>query len=337
MNTRYQIIKINLAVAGLLATSFITGAVSGCQTPSLAPQSLAALATPESAVTRTSPIDGMVQVYVPAGEFLMGSTDADIDEVMQACPYCQRAWFKDELPQHRVYLDAFWIDRTEVTNAMFARFVTETGHQTDAEKIGSGIVFQLFSRDWKMIQGANWRHPRGPNTDLNGLDNHPVVQMSGDDSEAYCAWAGRRLPTEAEWEKAARGTDGRTYPWGNQAPVGNLLNFGDRNLNGNGSDNMADDGYTFTAPVGSYPAGASPYGALDMAGNVGERVSDWYGAAYYASSPARNPTGLSSGDYHVLRGGSWSRMARYVRTAARYKYLQKNRSNGLGFRCASAP
>ena len=100
---------------------------------------------------------------------------------------------------------------------------------------------------------------------------------------------------------------------------------------------MADDGYTFTAPVGSYPDGASPYGVLDMAGNVGERVSDWYGAAYYASSPGRNPTGLSSGEYHVIWGGSWSRMARYVRAAARYKYLQKNRSNGLGFRCVSAP
>jgi formylglycine-generating enzyme required for sulfatase activity len=288
-----------------------------------------------SVSTKISTKDDMVQIYIPAGEFLMGSTNADIDEVMKTCPSCQREWFKDEMPQHKVYLDAYWIDQTEVTNAMFAQFVAETNYQTYAEKVGSGIVFQMFSRDWKMIQGANWRHPRGPNTDLNSLENHPVVQMSGNDSEAYCAWAGRRLPTEAEWEKAARGTDGRTYPWGNQAPAGNLLNFGDRNLNGNGSDNLEDDGYTFTAPVGSYPDGASPYGVLDMAGNVGERVSDWYGVDYYASSPKSNPTGLSSGEYHVLRGGSWSRMARYVRTAARYKYLQKNRSNGLGFRCAS--
>jgi eukaryotic-like serine/threonine-protein kinase len=324
-------------LAGGLVTSIIIGLVSGCQMPSSTPSSPAVSAIPGSVITRTSPKDGMVQVYVPAGEFLMGSTDADIDAVMNACLYCQRAWFKDETPQHQVYLDVFWIDRTEVTNAMFAQFVTETGYQTDAEKIGSGIVFQLFSRDWKMIQGANWRHPLGSDSDLHGLGDHPVVQMSGNDSEAYCAWAGRRLPTEAEWEKAARGTDGRTYPWGNQVPMGNLLNFGDRNLNGNGSDNTADDGYMFTAPVGSYPAGASPYGVLDMAGNVGERVSDWYGAAYYASSPARNPTGLSAGEYHVIRGGSWSRMARYVRAAARYKYLQKNRSNGLGFRCVSAP
>jgi len=338
MNTKRWNISINFVVVGLLAASFIIiGLVSGCQAPSTSAPSRAALATSGPIVTRTSSIDGMVQVYVPAGEFLMGSTEADIDAVMQACPYCQRAWFKDELPQHKVYLDAFWIDRTEVTNAMFAQFVKETGYQTDAEKIGSGIVFQLFSRDWKMIQGANWRHPRGPDTDLTGLDDHPVVQMSGNDSESYCAWAGRRLPTEAEWEKAARGTDARTYPWGNQPPAGNLLNFGDRNLNGNGSDNTVNDGYLFTAPVGSYPAGASPYGALDMAGNVGERVSDWYGADYYAGSPARNPTGLPAGEYHLLRGGSWSRMARYVRTAARYKYRQLNRSNGLGFRCVSAP
>ena len=141
----------------------------------------------------------------------MGSTNADIDEVMKACPSCQREWFKDEMPQHKVYLDAFWIDQTEVTNAMFAQFVAETNYQTDAEKIGSGIVFQLFSRDWKMIQGANWRHPRGPATDLNGLGNHPVVQMSGNDSEAYCAWAGRRLPTEAEW--------GESSTWNRRADI----------------------------------------------------------------------------------------------------------------------
>jgi len=287
--------------------------------------------------TRVAKKDGMVQVFVPAGEFRMGSTKADIDLILKECDYCLREWFDNEMPQHKVYLDAFWIDRTEVTNAMFAKFVAETGYQTDAEQIGAGIAFRLSSYDWAMTKGANWQHPQGPTTNIDGLDDHPVVQMSGNDAEAYCAWAGRRLPTEAEWEKAARGTDGRTYPWGDQSPAGNLLNFADRNLNANESDNSVNDGYRFTAPVGSYPDGASPYGAFDMAGNVWERVTDWYSDTYYAHSPERNPTGPSSGDHHILRGGSWSRMFRYVRVTSRYPYLQLNRSAGLGFRCVSAP
>lgn len=287
--------------------------------------------------TRVSEKDGMEQVYIPAGKFLMGSTKADINDVMKACSYCLRDWFQNEMPQHKVYLDAFWIDKTEVTNAMFAQFVAATDYQTDAERIGGGIVFQLSSYDWKMIQGANWRHPRGPSTDLKGLDDHPVVQMSGNDAEAYCAWAGRRLPTEAEWEKAARGTDGRIYPWGDQPPAEHLLNFADRNLSARESDHGIDDGYMFTAPVGSYPDGASPYGVLDMSGNVWERVIDWYSDTYYVDSPAHNPAGPASGTHHIIRGGSWSRMARYVRVASRYRYLQLNRSSGLGFRCVSTP
>lgn len=287
--------------------------------------------------TRVSEKDGMVQVYIPAGKFLMGSTRADIDIVMDACSDCLPEWFDHEMPQHKVYLDAFWIDQTEVTNAMFAQFAAETGYQTDAERIGAGIDFRLSTYDWAMTKGANWHHPHGPTSSIEGMENHPVVQMSGNDAEAYCAWAGRRLPTEAEWEKAARGTDGRSYPWGNEPPAGNLLNFADRNLNARESDNSVDDGYVFTAPVGSYPDGASPYGVFDMAGNVWERVIDWYGDTYYADSPARNPTGPSSGEYHLIRGGSWSRMARYVRAASRYRYRQLNRSSGLGFRCAGTP
>ncbi|HEX2993357.1 MAG TPA: SUMF1/EgtB/PvdO family nonheme iron enzyme, partial [Anaerolineales bacterium] len=164
--------------------------------------------------TRVAEKDGMVQVYIPAGKFLMGSTRADIDIVMEVCSYCLPEWFDHEMPQHKVYLDAFWIDRTEVTNAMFARFAAETGYQTDAERIGAGIDFRLSTYDWAMTKGANWRHPHGPTSSIDGMENHPVVQMSGNDAEAYCTWADRRLPTEAEWEKAARGTDGRSYPWG---------------------------------------------------------------------------------------------------------------------------
>lgn len=293
----------------------------------------APIATPTPVSARISAKDSMAQVYVPAGEFLMGSTGADIDQVMQECSYCSHDWFKDEIPQRQVYLDAFWIDKTEVTNAMFAKFVAATGYNSYAEKVGSGISFNLFSKDWKLTKGADWQHPLGPASNINGLENHPVVQVNWNDAQAYCEWAGGRLPTEAEWEKAARGTDGRTYPWGNRAVAGNLLNFADRNIDISGADKTVDDGYPFTAPVGSYLEGASHYGALDMAGNAWERVADWYSGSYYASAPTRNPTGPSSGAYRVLRGGSWSRLARYVRAASRLKYLQENRSSGISFRC----
>jgi formylglycine-generating enzyme required for sulfatase activity len=316
------------ALLGWLALLVLTGCSAAGTGAEITPA-----AGPGLGATRISAQDGMAQVYVPAGEFLMGSAEADIDQVMQACDYCSRDWFKSEVPQHQVYLDAFWIDKTEVTNAMFTRFVAATGYQSYAEKVGSGIAFNLFSKDWKLTKGADWRHPFGPASHIDGLDDHPVVQINWADAQAYCNWAGGRLPTEAEWEKAARGTDGRTYPWGNQAPAENLVNFADRNIDVGGADRTVDDGYPFSAPVGSYPAGASVYGALDMAGNVWERVADWYSDAYYASAPARNPTGPAAGDYRVLRGGSWSRLARYVRAASRLNYLQQNRSSGIGFRC----
>jgi formylglycine-generating enzyme required for sulfatase activity len=287
-------------------------------------------------ITRIAARDGMVQVYVPAGEFLMGSTREDINAILETCTHCRREWFDDEQPQRKVYLDAYWIDQTEVTNTMFAKFVAATGYRTYAEKVGAGIVLRMGTKEFRMTKGADWRHPRGPHTSIEGLENHPVVQINQNDAKAYCAWAERRLPTEAEWEKAARGTDGRIYPWGNEPPTGELLNFADRNLNGNGSDNTQDDGYEFTAPVGSYPKGASPYGALDMAGNAVERIAGYYDATYYAKSPKRNPTGPVTGTRYMIRGGSWSRMARFVRSADRYPYFELNRSSGMGFRCASS-
>ena len=303
-----------LGPLGGLATDTATATPTRTPTPTYTPTP-----TPGIGSTWTRPADGMVMVYVPEGEFTMGSNNGD----------------SDEQPVHTVYLDAYWIDQTEVTNAMFTLFVERTGYQTDAEGIGSSYVFD--GTNWNDVSGADWQHPQGPSSGLAGLNDHPVVHVSWNDAEAYCGWAGVRLPSEAEWEKAARGIDGRTYPWGNQSLAGNLLNFADINLNVDWADRNVDDGYQFTAPVGSYPAGASPYGALDMAGNVWEWVEDWYGETYYSQSPESNPTGPASGQYRVLRGGSWVSYGVDLRSAYRYWGGPDLRNYVIGFRCVLSP
>ncbi len=277
--------------------------------------------------------DGMVMFYVPAGEFTMGSVDADSEAD------------SNEKPQHKVYLGAFWIDRTEVTNAMFGRFVSATSYQTDAEKRGRSWVYNLSTKKWEETNGANWRHPRGPATDLSGLDSHPVVHVSWNDAVAYCRLAGRRLPTEAEWEKAARGMDSRKYPWGSQGVAGNLLNFADRNLDMYYADKNVDDGYRFTAPVGSYPAGASLYGALDMAGNVWEWMVSLWGRNEqtpefrYPYNPTDGREDISASDtvLRVLRGGSWADAQKGVRATFRDKNTPHEAVDYIGFRCARSP
>jgi eukaryotic-like serine/threonine-protein kinase len=244
--------------------------------------------------------DGVTLVYVPAGEFTMGS---DVNP--------------DEQPIHIVYLDAYWVDETEVTNKLFSSFVGATDYQTDAEKIGSSYVWH--GSNWAQINGANWRHPIGPNSDISGKEKHPVIHISWNDAVAYCKWVGRRLPSEAEWEKAARGTDGRAYPWGNNIPNDNLLNF----------NNSIDD----TTEVGKYPDGKSVYSAYDMAGNVWEWVNDWYGRTYYQNSPSSNPLGPDSSQYRVLRGGAWVVYDYLVRSAYRSMNYPTYSGNGFGFRC----
>ncbi len=317
---------VGLAALAIIGIFFAFGRGGGQPTPEViivtaTPTAQKQNTTLDIGSTMISEKDGMEMVYVPAGEFLMGSPDGEGDD--------------DEHPQHTVYLDAFWIDKTEVTNAMFAKFVESEAYQTTAEKEGCGWVYQPDKDAWDCISGADWRHPRGPDSDLSGLDSHPVVQVSWFDAKAYCEWAGKRLPTEAEWEKTARGTDGRTYPWGNEWDVRTTsrLNFADKNTNFDWSDKESDDGYQYTAPVGSYPVGASPYGALDMAGNVWEWVADWYDANYYANSPSRNPTGPESGDARVLRGGSWDNYVGFVRAANRLRRNPDLRLDNLGFRC----
>lgn len=258
----------------------------------------------------TTVVHDTPQILIPAGEFQMGDNNGN----------------QDEQPTHTVYLDAYSLDQTEVTNAQFAQFVAATGHQTTAEQNGYGWI---YTGNWQEVPDANWRFPQGPNNG-QGIDNHPVVQISWYDADAYCSWAGHRLPTEAEWEKAARGAEPRAYPWGNSFD-GRRLNFCDANCT---TEMSVDDGYAGTAPVGSYPDGASPYGVLDMAGNVFEWVADWYAPDYYANSPARNPTGPAEGQFKVLRGGAWRFSPANSLTTAREVSNPTGYNDNIGFRCA---
>jgi formylglycine-generating enzyme required for sulfatase activity len=270
--------------------------------------------------------DGAEMVLVSAGEFSMGSDGDELDRLK-----ADRNAFGDEIPRHRVYLDAFYIDKYELTNTRFQQFVQATGHRTQAERDGWSYVFT--GEKAEQVNGANWRAPRGPGSNIASLERHPVVQVSQEDAKAYCSWAGKRLPTEAEWEKAARDTDGQIYPWGNQLD-GRRANFCDTNCEYKWKDSAANDGYRYTAPVGSYEGGKSPYGAYDMVGNVWEWVADWYDASYYRNSPARNPQGPVSGDRAVLRGGGWGNGALNERASYRGRNAPAFRDGSIGLRCA---
>ena len=284
--------------------------------------------TPPAAIVGN---DGAEMVLVPAGEFSMGSDADEIDRLLPGWPNEVIKPYEPEIPRHRVSLDAFYIDKYEVTNARFQQFVQATGHRTQAEREGSGYVYT--GQEWEQVNGANWRAPRGPGSSIASLEQHPVVQVSQEDAKAYCAWAGKRLPAEAEWEKAARGTDGRIYPWGNQFD-GRRANFCDANCETTWKDNPVNDGYCYTAPVGSYEGGKSPYGAYDMAGNVWEWVADWFDASYYRNSTARNPQGPASGSLAVPRGGGWDGGEFDVRAPNRNGYVPADRRGNIGFRCA---
>ncbi len=205
---------------------------------------------------------------------------------------------EDERPRHRVWLDTFALDRYEVTTARYARFLAATGRQPPWL--------------WETV-------------DLATHGDRPVIGVDWEDAEAYCRWAGKRLPTEAEWEKAARGTDERPYPWGNQPPTPELANFA---LGARFSYSQV------LMPVSHYERGQSPYGLFQMAGNVWEWVQDWYEAAYYERSPARNPPGPEQGQLKVLRGGSWSELPKYLLTYGRFKLPPNTRNSYTGFRCA---
>jgi eukaryotic-like serine/threonine-protein kinase len=237
--------------------------------------------------------DGMVLHYVPGGSFLMGSLSGD----------------EDENPIHQVTLDPFWIDETEVTNRMYALCVADGNCRAPIDK--SSFTRPSYHEDAQYA-------------------DYPVIWISWDDAIAYCSWAERKLPSEAEWEFAARwqitGTSAEgqalTYPWGDIGPNSNLLNF---------NSDVGD-----TTQVGQYPNGKSPYGALDMAGNVWEWVGDFYDAAYYANSPSSNPLGPDSGETRALRGGSWNNFVEGVRAANRFRFLPTVQDYFIGFRCADS-
>jgi formylglycine-generating enzyme required for sulfatase activity len=230
------------------------------------------------------PTDGMVMVYVPVGKFEMGSMEGH----------------DDEQPLHIVALDGFWIDQTEVTNAQYWRCV----------KARSCTLPKWFSSP---TRDSYFTNP--------DYDDSPVIYVSWFQAEAYCKWAGARLPTEAEWEYAARGSDERVYPWGNESPDCTKVNY----------ESTEGDCRGDTTTVGSYPAGASWCGALDMAGNVWEWVADWYGD--YPSTSLTNPMGPATGDRKVLRGGSWGFPLVTIRSADRYRSRPQPGDPFTGFRC----
>ena len=236
-------------------------------------------------------------VLIPAGKFMMGCNETVDSE-----------WQDDEKPYHEVYLDAYSIDRHEVTLSDYRKCV-ESGKCKEPGSSGE----------------CNWGK--------SDRSNHPVNCVDWTQAGQYCEYAGKRLPTEAEWEKAARGTDGRKFPWGNGKVTGRKANYCDSNCTYDWKDSGQDDGYAATSPVCSFESGNSPYGLCDMAGNVWEWVSDWYGKDYYASSGRRNPSGPSSGKKRVLRGGSWLGEAGSLRASDRLRRRPVFWFNCLGFRC----
>ncbi|MEN6620589.1 MAG: SUMF1/EgtB/PvdO family nonheme iron enzyme [Smithella sp.] len=269
---------LGVGIGGVLILLIVVGVLSGWFSPKPA-----ATQAPVAMTVEVSPKDGMTMVYVPSGEFLMGSLEGTGEN--------------NEHPQHTVYLSGYWIDKTEVTNEMYAKCVADG-------------ACEYPPNNSSYTQSSYYGNPK--------YDKYPVIYVSWYQANNYCTWAERQLPTEAQWEKAARGTDGRIYPWGNVSPDVSLANY---------ESHVGD-----TTEVGSYPDGASPYGALDMTGNVWEWVKDWYGT--YPSGSVSNPTGPATVDYNILRGGSWQDLESNVRSTFRVRSIPKNASDLNGFRCS---
>ncbi len=236
-------------------------------------------------------------VYIPKDLYLIGALDSDT-----------QAWI-NEKPQHPVNLSGYWMDKTEVTNAMYAKCVL-SGACPAKKNINSLTRYPYYGNE--------------------EFDNFPVLFVSWNEANTYCTWAGRKLPTEAQWEAAARGDKGRKYPWGNNPPTCSVVNFASRIVMSGGKSSLCVGD---TSAVGKYPQGASPFGLLDMSGNVWEWVADWV-SPNYSIEPNQDPIGPIDGEKRVMRGGGFFTDAKYVRTTMRSWQLPDYTSNDVGFRCA---
>lgn len=254
--------------------------------------------------------DEKEMVLVPAGAFEMGSTEEEVEAAYQLAKQfyddVDRAWYESEKPRHWVWVNAIYMDMQKVTMGEYKVFMRETGHRDLPEWI----------------------------VNYMGSDQYPVIGVSWEDADAYCRWAGKRLPTEAQWEKAARGIDGRRFPWGLQPVDGKRANYCDANCDSPWKDNSQNDGHRYLSPVEAYELGKSFYGIDDLAGNVWEWVQDWYDGDYYRNSPERNPVNEKEGQYRVVRGGSWNSDASFLRASFRGWRDPDNRTDFVGFRCA---
>ena len=240
--------------------------------------------------------------YVSAGWFTMGSADSTAEE--------------HESPEHNVYLDSFYISKYEVTNAQYCEFLNAYGNSC-----GDNVCIDLNSSYCDIY------YQDGKYYVKEGKDNYPVVEVTWFGAKAFCEYYGWRLPTEAEWEKAARGTDKRKYPWGDHEPYYDGKYYANYN-----PGSYDEDGYEYSSPAGSFPEGASPYGCMDMAGNVWEWVNDWYDSYYYSTSPDHNPQGPSTGFDKIIRGGSWLRYPVHIRCSEREPQSPQNSVSDIGFR-----
>ncbi len=289
-------------------TSTATPSPSPSRTPSATPTSTQTPTLDNRLPPSLLGVDGVEMVLVPAGDFIMGSTSDDVDTALALCSQsgnrCSRSDFTNEMPQRTVYLSEFYIDVTEITNDQYRACVNAGVCAAPSDSDAPDVRYRV-SNYYNMRQ----------------YDDYPVVRIRWEDARTYCQWVGEQLPTEAQWEKAARGTDGRIFPWGNS------FNNNRANTEEGGGDNVKS--------VGSYPDGRSPYGVYDMAGSVWEYVADWYSDTYYQNAPNTDPTGPSSGADHVLRGGSYSDFKEFARVTNRgTPHSGSIRSGFRGFRCA---
>ncbi len=362
--TIFSLLGAIVLSAGGISPAFAADEVAATNAPLFAPT------IPNKISAPTNAPEGMV--WIPGGEFSMGCTMPN----QGVCTMATMNAVNDSQPIHRVYVDGFWMDTNDVTNAKFEKFVEATGYKTVAEiaptkeqfptappenLVAGSTVFTPttnavrlddYYQWWRYVHGANWRHPTGQDSDIKGKENYPVVQIAYVDAVAYAKWAGKRLPTEAEWEFAARGgQSGKTYFWGDELkPNGKwMANIYEGKFPMN---DTGEDGFAGIAPVGQFPANG--YGLFDMAGNVWQWCSDWYRPDYYArlklavgNAVVRNPQGSSSsytpGDdqpQRVQRGGSFLCTDQYC---TRYMLGTRGKgdvdtgSNHLGFRCVQSP